>query len=65
MSYNNDLRPQRVWHKAGDADGCTGGWVCSKCNVAIDELPFAPDPARLGQLLCKDCHRERLRSFRR
>lgn len=50
-------------HKAGDADGCTGGWACSKCQGPITELPFAPDPSRLGQLLCRDCHRARKQSF--
>ncbi|MCL4405558.1 hypothetical protein M1295_03305 [Patescibacteria group bacterium] len=36
-----------------------GEWKCSKCGAAITELPFKPDPARLDQLLCRDCHRER------
>jgi ribosomal protein L37AE/L43A len=54
-----------VMHKAGDEDGCTGGWSCSKCGAAIEELPFKPDPARLNQLLCRDCHRARNQSFRR
>jgi formate-dependent nitrite reductase cytochrome c552 subunit len=61
MEYNQ----QRVMHKAGDEDGCTGGWSCSKCGAAIEELPFKPDPARLNQLLCRDCHRARNQSFRR
>jgi CxxC-x17-CxxC domain-containing protein len=42
-----------------------GDWKCSKCSAAITELPFEPDPNRLGQLLCRDCHRERRQSFRR
>lgn len=40
-----------------------GDWKCSKCGGAITELPFEPDPARLDKLLCRDCHRERTRSF--
>ncbi len=42
-----------------------GEWKCANCGAAITELPFEPDPARLGQLLCRDCHRERRNSFRR
>lgn len=42
-----------------------GNWKCSKCGTAITELPFEPDPSRLDQLLCRDCHRERRQSFRR
>lgn len=42
-----------------------GNWKCSKCNGDITELPFEPDPARLEQLLCRDCHREKKQSFRR
>ena len=37
-----------------------GDWKCSKCNGPITELPFNPDPSRLDQLLCRDCHRARL-----
>lgn len=40
-----------------------GEWACSKCGAAITELPFEPDPSRLSQLLCRDCHRERRNSF--
>ncbi len=40
-----------------------GDWKCSKCQAAITELPFEPDPGRLDQLLCRDCHRERRQSF--
>ena len=65
MDYNQGSRPERQTHKAGDADGCTGGWTCSKCQAAIEELPFKPDPARVGQLLCRDCHRAKVQSFRR
>ncbi len=61
MDYNNR---ERVVHKAGDADGCTGGWVCSKCKAPIETLPFPPDPARMDRLLCNDCWRaERRGSF--
>lgn len=65
MAYNDQPQGERVMHTAGDSDGCTGGWVCSKCGTAIDKLPFKPDPSRVGQLLCRDCHREKTQSFRR
>jgi len=42
-----------------------GDWKCAKCAKAITELPFEPDPSRLDQLLCRDCHRERVQSFKR
>jgi CxxC-x17-CxxC domain-containing protein len=35
-----------------------GNWTCSKCGGEITELPFEPDPARLDQLNCRDCHRK-------
>ncbi len=65
MDFQNQTRPERVWHQAGDADGCTGDWKCAKCGKAIDRLPFPPDQARLGQLLCRDCHKEKMGAFRR
>lgn len=65
MAFDNQGGFNRTMHKAGDADGCTGGWACSKCQTSIEELPFAPDPSRLGQLLCRDCHRARKQSFGR
>lgn len=34
-----------------------GNWKCSQCGNSITELPFEPDQERLGQLLCRDCHR--------
>jgi len=34
-----------------------GNWSCSKCGASITELPFEPDPSRLDQLKCRDCHR--------
>lgn len=43
----------------------SGKWVCSSCQTEISELPFEPDPARLNQLLCRDCHRQRASKFRR
>ncbi len=66
MDFNNQggFRPRET-HKAGDADGCTGGWACSKCGAAIQDLPFKPDPSRVGALLCRDCHRQRVQNFRR
>jgi CxxC-x17-CxxC domain-containing protein len=42
-----------------------GEWQCAKCGAAITELPFQPDEARLDKLLCRNCHQERVRSFRR
>ncbi len=42
-----------------------GNWQCSKCGAAITELPFEPDPVRMDKLLCRQCHLERVRSFRR
>lgn len=65
MAFNDQPRMERVMHKAGDSDGCAGGWTCSKCGNEIAELPFAPDPNRLSQLLCRDCHRAARQSFRR
>jgi len=35
-----------------------GNWTCSDCGNAITELPFEPDPARTGNLKCRDCHRK-------
>lgn len=40
-----------------------GDWKCSKCETAITELPFEPDPEKLGNLLCRDCYREKRQSF--
>jgi hypothetical protein len=36
----------------------TGDWVCGTCGAPIKELPFQPDPSRLGTLKCRDCHRK-------
>jgi CxxC-x17-CxxC domain-containing protein len=41
-----------------------GNWKCSKCGRDITSLPFEPDPARLGQLQCRDCHQKSRDSFR-
>lgn len=35
-----------------------GKWTCGMCGAAINELPFEPDPARLAQIKCRDCHRK-------
>jgi len=37
-----------------------GDWKCANCGTPITELPFEPDPSRLSQLLCRNCHRERM-----
>jgi CxxC-x17-CxxC domain-containing protein len=36
-----------------------GNWKCSSCGAAITELPFEPDESRLGELLCRDCHKQK------
>lgn len=36
----------------------TGNWTCGTCGNPITELPFQPDPARLGTLKCRDCHKK-------
>lgn len=41
-----------------------GNWACSKCQAPITELPFEPDAGRLDQLLCRDCHRQRMQNRR-
>jgi hypothetical protein len=35
-----------------------GDWKCADCKAEITELPFEPDPQRLDQLRCQDCHRQ-------
>lgn len=42
-----------------------GDWACSSCGGKITELPFDPDPSRLDQLKCRDCHQKSRASFRR
>jgi CxxC-x17-CxxC domain-containing protein len=55
MAYGNQGDFQRKMYQ--------GNWHCSKCQSEITELPFEPDPARLDQLLCRDCHRQKRQSF--
>ena len=47
-----------AFDQQGPRPSFKGNWTCSKCGAKITELPFDPDPARLDQLLCRDCHRE-------
>ena len=44
-----------------------GNWKCAQCGADITELPFQPDPSRLDQLRCRDCHKQRMggSNFRR
>ncbi|MDD5430843.1 MAG: hypothetical protein PHP03_01320 [Candidatus Pacebacteria bacterium] len=56
MDFNRSQEPRKMFE---------GNWKCGKCGAEITSLPFQPDEARLGQLLCRDCHRERKQSFRR
>ncbi len=37
-----------------------GNWKCSSCGTDITELPFEPASDRLDQLLCRNCHREKM-----
>lgn len=58
MAYDNNRQDggfQRQMYK--------GDWKCAKCGAPITELPFDPDPARLDQLQCRDCHRQRRSTF--
>lgn len=41
-----------------------GNWKCSKCGKEITQLPFDPDPSRLDQLQCRDCHQKNRDSYR-
>lgn len=41
-----------------------GNWQCANCKGPITELPFEPDAARLNQLLCRNCHRDRMQTRR-
>lgn len=60
MDYNDNsqggFQPRKMFQ---------GNWKCAQCGKDITELPFEPDPSRLDQLLCRDCHREKKGSFRR
>lgn len=55
MAYGNQGDFQRKMYQ--------GNWKCSKCNSDITQLPFNPDPERVGQLLCKECHKAERSSF--
>ncbi len=37
-----------------------GNWNCADCGGSITELPFEPNPARVGELRCRDCHKGRM-----
>jgi len=37
-----------------------GNWKCSKCSGSITQLPFEPTPGREGELLCIDCHKQKV-----
>ena len=54
MAYENNNDFQRQMHQ--------GNWSCAKCGGSITELPFEPDPSRLSELKCRDCHKKE-RSF--
>lgn len=54
--YRNDGGMERKMVK--------GDWKCAECGAPITELPFEPDPSRMDQLRCRDCHRKRRASFR-
>lgn len=43
---------------AGPRKMFTGNWACGVCGGAITELPFEPDPSRLGTLKCRECHKK-------
>lgn len=47
----------------GERKTYQGNWQCSDCNSQITQLPFEPDPARTGSLLCRDCYRNKKGSF--
>jgi len=49
----------------GSANMVQGNWSCAKCGGKITSLPFEPDPSRVGDILCRDCHMEKRKSFRR
>ncbi|MEK7566722.1 MAG: hypothetical protein AAB527_01125 [Patescibacteria group bacterium] len=55
MAYDNNFGERKMYQ---------GNWKCAKCGAEITQLPFEPDPARLGQLQCRDCHRKTRDSFR-
>ena len=45
-------------HGVGTRQMFKGNWTCGSCGTAINELPFEPDPERLSQISCRDCHRK-------
>ncbi|MBT3282738.1 hypothetical protein HN375_01080 [bacterium] len=47
-------------NQGGERQMFEGNWTCSSCNAAITQLPFQPDPAREGGLVCRDCHKKRM-----
>lgn len=47
-----------------DRETFEGDWTCSDCGAKITQLPFEPDPERIDQLLCKDCHKKKMDSRR-
>jgi len=49
----------------GEKKRYQGNWKCGKCGKDITSLPFEPDPARLGQLTCFDCHKKKQESMGR
>jgi len=48
VSYDNN-EPRKMYK---------GNWTCGDCGNPITELPFKPDPDRVGSLKCRDCHRK-------
>lgn len=44
----------------GERKTYSGNWTCAECGTSITELPFMPDPSRVGALKCRDCHRKTL-----
>ena len=47
-------------NQGGERQMFEGNWTCSSCSAAITQLPFQPDPAREGGLVCRDCHKKRM-----
>lgn len=35
-----------------------GDWKCGQCDAQISELPFEPNPDRISDLKCRDCHKK-------
>ena len=56
MAFNNN-------GSFGERKMYQGNWKCSECGKEITQLPFEPDPARLSQLKCRDCHQKSRDSF--